>query len=280
MIRVILLNLIFTITLAAQSKAPIGKIGDFSSATSISINNTGFIYVADAGNNEISKYDTLGNLIKSVGGYGWGIDQFDSPTDIFTNTLKVYVADKNNNRILLYDKDLNYISALNSEDVHDPDYTFAYPVSCGVSNQGDLFILDSDNARILKFDLNGNFLNEIGGADAGSFVLTEPTALTIAPFGDLFVAEKNKVFVFDQFGNGLLKFTLNEKITNLNFSNGYLALIVPEKVKIYSFNQIPEFVKSFDFNQKGIKLRDVFIFNSKIYILTNSKILLFPFNTQ
>ncbi len=265
------------VLLFAQTGKSASEFGNFADATAISINNAGFIYISDEGNNEIFKFDTLGNPIQSIGGYGWDVNQFDSPADVFATTLKVYIADKNNDRILLYDKDLNFISQLKSEDIQDENHSFAYPISCGVSSQGDLFILDSDNSRILKFDLNGNFLAEIGGADAGSFVLTDPLALAISTHGNLFVAEKNKIFVFDQYGNGLLKFTLNKDIANLNYSSGYLIVTLGNSVKVFSFKQSPEFVKAFTPKSTGEALKDAFVFNNKIFILTSSKILVFSF---
>ncbi len=277
MFKIFLLQIITAATIASQTLTPMGKWGNFNSAVSISINNTGFVFVADEGNNEIFKYDTLGNVIKTIGGYGWGENQFDSPSDVFAGTLKIYVADKNNNRILLYDKDLNYISELKSEDVRDENYSFGYPTACGVSNQGFLFILDSDNSRILKLDLDGNFLQEIGGTDAGGFALTEPSSFAVSPCGNLFAAEANKVFVFDQYGNGLYKFTVTKEISNVNFSQGFLIIIFDREVKIYSVEKFPEFIAEIRPTNINKDLKDAFIFNKKLYLLTSSEIFLYPF---
>ncbi len=280
MLKTILINCFLSLSILAQGKVISAAFGDFSSASSLSINPLGFIYVTDESLNEIFKYDTLGNLIKSIGGYGWDENQFDCPSDVFTNTLKVYVADKNNNRIVLYDKDLNYISQLSSDEIQDANYSFGYPISCGVSNQGDFFILDSDNSRILKFDLNGKFLTEIGGADAGDFSLIEPVALSVTSSGKLFVAEKKKVLVFDQYGNGLYKFSTKEEIQNLNSSENFLLVIFPKKLNIYTVAPTTELLNSYDFKKEKLELKDAFIFKHKIYFLTTTKIFVLPFKTD
>ena len=75
-----------------------GQIGSFTSAKSFSINSLGYIYVSDVSSNEIIKLDTLGKVIKTVGGYGWNESSFDYPVDVFATPLNIYVADKNNNQ--------------------------------------------------------------------------------------------------------------------------------------------------------------------------------------
>ncbi len=157
--------LMFPFIVLPQKIQQVAEIGDFYQASSFSINAAGFIYVTDAGANEIIKLDTLGNELISIGGYGWSESAFDEPVDIFATTLNLYVADKNNHRIQFFDKDLNYLSEFGTNDIDNPDYAFAYPTSCATSNQGDFYILDSDNLRVLKYDLNGNFLIEIGNHD-------------------------------------------------------------------------------------------------------------------
>ena len=73
--------------------------GDFTEATSFAINPAGFIYVTDAGENELIKLDTLGNVLIKRGGYGWTNATFDNPVHVFAQTLRIAVSDKNNHRI-------------------------------------------------------------------------------------------------------------------------------------------------------------------------------------
>ena len=93
---------------SAQQFELVGEIGEFENASSFFINQTGFIFISDIQRNEISKYDTAGNKIISIGGYGWNESSFDEPVDIYATTLDVYVTDMNNHRIQIFDKLANY----------------------------------------------------------------------------------------------------------------------------------------------------------------------------
>ena len=103
----IFLSLLFITSTFCQSYNYISSFGDFSNTASFYINSAGNIYITDSGNNQVFKYDTLGNLLKETGGYGWKEDTFDDPVDIYATPLNIYVCDKNNHRIQRYDKDLN-----------------------------------------------------------------------------------------------------------------------------------------------------------------------------
>ena len=156
------------------------SIGKFKDASSFCITSAGFIYVTDSGTNEVYKLDTLGNVLKYAGGYGWDDGMFDNPSDVYANPLSVYVCDKNNHRVERFDKDLNYIWQLNTRNSDTTGQRFGYPLGCAVSRQGDLYILDSENKRIVKFDLFGNFALNFGGYDAGIYSLVNPKKIAVS----------------------------------------------------------------------------------------------------
>ena len=281
-----ILTVYFFITITAvqilgQSSSFITKFGDFSSAASFSINPAGYIFVADKNKNEIFKFDTLGNLIKSTGGFGWAADQFDDPTDIFATILRIYVADKNNNRIEIFDKNLNFLSSFTTKSNEDMQYSFAYPTCVGISNQGDMYILDSDNSRILKFNLNGVFLQEIGNYDSGKFMLGNPKQFAISPDGEIFVINNGIIFVFDQYGNGLLKFKLPFTAKNINVTFNYLTITGSHQVYYANLNKHTIELSKFNLSKKmEIQINDSFIFNKKMYILSKHFIYVFSLNNS
>ena len=112
-VKIYMLILLFIFSSACLPQKLIfqGQIGSFNFASSLSINSSGNLYVADTGTNEIIELDTLGNILKTIGGFGRKELSFDLPDDVFANTLNVYVADKNNDRIQIFDKDLNFLSS-------------------------------------------------------------------------------------------------------------------------------------------------------------------------
>src|SRR3990172_10415869 len=166
--------LLFSFEILAQNFVLDYSFGNFSSAAAFSISSSGFIFIADDGDDSLIKLDTLGNVIKEIGGYGWSESAFDTPSDIIANSLNVYVCDKQNHRVQAFDKDLNFISELYTRERDNPEERFGYPLSCALSSMGDLYVLDSENIRVLKFDLFGNYIQNFGGFDGGIFSLKNP----------------------------------------------------------------------------------------------------------
>jgi DNA-binding beta-propeller fold protein YncE len=258
------------------------SIGDFVNASSFHINQAGFIYVADAGNNEVLKLDTLGNIIKEIGGYGWDESAFDNPADLYSAPLNLYVCDKNNHRIQSFDKDLNFISQLSTRDSKIEEQNFGYPLSCVISNQGDLFILDSENKRIIKFDLFGNFISNFGGYDYGNFTLSSPKKLSISSTGDLYVIDQNRIVVFDQYGTGLTIIYTDYEFGNLNII--YNILTVNTFSQVFISDLRDSILELKELNLAGInpdsEIVSSFIFNNRLYLLTKNEILVFDRDTE
>ncbi|MCX6174295.1 MAG: NHL repeat-containing protein [Ignavibacteriales bacterium] len=254
-----------------------GQIGSFNSAKSFSINSLGYIYVSDVSSNEIIKLDTLGKVIKSIGGYGWKESSFDYPIDVFAAPLNIYVADKNNNRIQLFDKDLNFLSYFSTQDSDDDRIKFRYPLSSAISSQGDIFILDSDNRRILKFNQRWEFQTSIGNYEAGPFALVNPKHFAITSNTKVLVADSQNLIMFDQFGNGIKKIQLPFEPVNINAT--FQTICVNDKSQIAYFADSD--LESNNFNPTIFKpkleddIEDSFLYNSKIYLLTKSTILIY-----
>lgn len=274
-IYMLILLLFLPISIFPQNFIYHGEICQFENAVSFSINASGFIFAADAAKNEITKSDTLGNIMRTIGGYGWQASSFDNPAAIFSNTLNVYVADKNNDRIQIFDKDLNYLSEVKSK-ADNMNSEFRYPTAVGVSNQGELFVLDSDNTRILKYNLRGEYQLQIGSYDAGNYALNHPVKFTTTADQRLYVIDDDYILMFDQFGNGLSKTKLDFTPININSSGS--GITMTDGKKIYFIKHDNESGKlSFNSFQPEIKssINDVLLFNGKLYILTPKNILIF-----
>lgn len=273
--QIIPLFLLLTIGCSAQKNESLSTTAKFLDATSFHITSNGFIYVTDAGNDEVIQLDTLGNIIKDIGGFGWNSSQFDEPVDVFADPLSVYVTDKNNHRIQRFDRNLNFISLLTTRENENADERFGYPLGCVVSNQGDLYVLDSENKRILKFDLFGNFQMNFGGIDAGSFRLKVPTSLAISSSGNLYVADENLIVLFDQFGNGINKISLPERIKSLKIIFDQLIIVTENSVLHSDLSKDASGISAkiiFSQNDQIDKIVSGMYFNNKLYLLTSKSI--------
>ncbi len=252
------------------------SIGNFKDASSFYISSSGFLYVTDSEKDEIYKLDTLGNVLKDCGGYGWDQGTFDNPIDVFATPLNVYVCDKNNNRIQRFDKDLNFISQLYTRESDNKNERFGYPTSCATSNLGDLFILDTENKRILKFDLFGNFIMNFGGFDAGIYALSNPKKFSISPENFLFVLDGKRIVVFDQYGNGISIFNSNYDLESINII--FNKMTVNTKTNILLANLSNQFSLNeiiLEELEENSSIVSSLMFNGKLYILTPEKIIVY-----
>ena len=269
--------LIFSFEILAQNYVLDYSFGNFSLASAFSITSSGFIYIADDGDDSLIKLDTLGNIVKEIGGYGWGESAFDTPSDIIANSLNVYVCDKQNHRVQAFDKDLNFISELSTRERDNPEERFGYPLSCALSSMGDLYVLDSENIRVLKFDLFGNYIQNFGGFDWGIFSLKNPKKLTINSDNSILVLDDSVLVIYDQFGNGKDKINLGNSFTDLKISSGTLILNNDDEIYMGSINPGENVLSKL--NLIGIndelKILSCSVFNNKLYVLTPNEIFVF-----
>jgi NHL repeat len=253
------------------------KIGRFVNASSFYINSAGFIYISDISTDEITVLDTLGNLVKNIGGYGWRQSAFDNPADIFADALKVYVADKNNNRIQRFDKNLNFNFQIFTRESEIEQEQFGYPLSAVMSNQGDIFILDSENSRIVKFDIFGNFLQNFGGYDYGNYALQKPVQLAVSMQNNIFVIDGNQVIIFDHYGNGSGKITGVEEFTSIRIIFEWLTVTSKDKIYIANLRSPEMSLKEILLEgiEDNIEIVSALIFNNKLFVLSKKEIFIF-----
>lgn len=271
MLKLITLISFFALPLFSQATY-IGEIGNFNNASAFHINGAGFLFVTDARTDKVCKLDTLGNIFKETGGYGWDASSFDIPSDVFATTLNIYVADKNNHRVQRFDKDLNFISSLSTRDNNNKDLSFGYPLSCAVSNQGDLYILDSENKRVIKFDLFGNFVQNFGGYEWGKYALSDPKELAVDPLNNIYVSDGSRFFVYDQFGNGIAEVKTNDQVTGMNIIFSKLTINMGNDIYFADLNSSGFKLHKINLSEPVNDIVNSLIFNNKLYILTKINI--------
>lgn len=269
--------LIFISSTLAQTYSLQESVGKFNQASSFYITAAGFIYVTDTDLDEVFKIDTLGNLIKSFGGYGWSDNSFDDPKDIYADPLTIYITDMNNHKIKRFDKNLNFISALYKRESENQEEQFGYPLSCASSNQGDLYILDSENKRVVKLDIFGNFIQNFGGFDAGKYQLKNPKSLAVSSNNNIIVLDDTDIIVFDQYGNGIGKFTTEISLKSVRILFDRITINSDDTILLADLKK-----QELQFNKlqlSGVddlsEIVSSIIFSDKLYVLTPLTILIF-----
>ena len=250
------------------------SIGQFKSATSFYMTPTGILFITDNITDEVYQIDTLGNLIKFIGGYGWEINSFDDPVDVFADALRVLISDKNNHRIQRFDKNLNFIFQFYTRDSEIEDERFGYPLSAVVSNLGDVFILDSENTRILKFDLFGNFIQTIGGYDYGSYSLSNPKQLAVSMKNNIYVIDGNQIFIYDNYGTALESIETDRELMSIRIIFNWMTVNTDDAIFISNLNSNEHKLEEIHLtgNPEKRQIVSSLVFNGRLYILTPTEI--------
>ncbi len=238
--------------------------GSLQNAVALDLDSQGNIYIVDQGRHRLIKFDSNGNFIKEIGGFGDGPEQFSSPTDVCARrTLNIFVADYNNNRIVRFDAHLNYLS----EFIADSDNLlyFEMPLSVAVTGQYDIFVLEDLNKRIIKLNRFNQPLVSFGDASDNLGKLLEPYQLAISEEGEIFVSDlgAKSVVVFDYLGNFLYEIRHPDFVQPSGISTNLgndLLVVDSETHKIYFFEEGKNFVGMFNVKAYSINLVDVALF--------------------
>ncbi len=187
------------------------RFGAFASAHDVAMDAFGDVYVTDGSRHTLHKFRIDGTEIRSTGGQGWALEQFDQPGGIDARMgLTVYVADRGNNRIVRLDRDMHALGTFSTRDTPDPTQSFGEPLDVAAARQGTLYILDGENARVVTSSGFATIEHRFGGVDAGAGRLVRPVAMVLDDADNVYVLEESRVVVFDAFG--AWRFTFGEGI--------------------------------------------------------------------
>lgn len=188
----------------AQQFVLLHSFGHFKHARCISRDPTGFLYVSDDAAHTVKKFSSNGDEVKSIGGLGWGENQFDNPAGIDARFgIEVYVADYGNHRIQRFDKTLSFIGSLFTRENTDPKLRFGYPIDLVISRLGELYFIDSENSRIIKMNSFSTVDRIFGTVESGAGQLASPRSIALGEDEKVYVLENSRIAVFDTFGNYL-----------------------------------------------------------------------------
>ncbi len=213
-------------------------LGDSTSAIRLSqplgmsVDQEGNIYIADTGNHRVLKCDPQGKLVREVGGFGFGAQQFDRPVDVWVdNSLNVFVADYNNQRLQRYDKDLNFISSYSSDEALDESLRFGYPAALALSHQGELFVAEHEFNRVLRFEALGSPKASFGDFNWGEGRLERPAKIFISQRGEVWVSDslRHAIMVYDAFGNFVRSLDLGESSAPCGLAEWSQGMIITDR---------------------------------------------------
>ena len=170
-----------------------------ATAQAIAADGAGNLYVADSGNNRVSKFDPSGTLVARWGSAGSGNGQFSAPRGIAADEAgNVYVSDFNNNRVEKFDSHGAYVTQWTG---------FSGPRALAVDGTGAVYLSNATANQILKLDpVSGATLASWGSAGTGDGQFNAPRGLSVDPAGNVYVSDSGNNRV-QKFGPAALAFT-------------------------------------------------------------------------
>jgi hypothetical protein len=160
----------------------------FKGVSSLAIDSSGNVYVADSGNNRIQKFDSNGGYLGQWGAWGSGDGAFKNPTSVAVDgSGNVYVADTDNNRIQKFTSTGTFVTKWGSTGTGDGQ--FNYPTGVAVDSSGKVYVADYGNNRIQKFTSAGVFIYAWGNSGPAQQRLIHPSGVAVDASGNIYVAD-------------------------------------------------------------------------------------------
>lgn len=156
----------------------------------ISVDNSGNVYVADAGNDRIQKFTSSGNHILSIGEFGHDEGKFNLPRDVDLDSKgNIFVADTGNNRI----------QKITGQSIKVWLKSFDLPLSLAIDSSDNVYVTDTNNHKINRFDPNGKSGSSFGDFGFTLNKLNFPSSVAVDTSGNITVADKgnNQIKKFD-----------------------------------------------------------------------------------
>jgi len=165
------------LTLGQTGKAGAGAAG-LRSPDDLVIDSRGLIYVADAGNKRIAKFDGDGKYLSEWGGGGKEPGKFSTAHGLAIDDRdRIYVADRGNNRVQVFSNDGQFLAEWTSA---------GNPFGLLVTAEG-LIVADGDAHRLTLLNFEGKSLGQWGTPET----LKLPHLMAQGTDGTVYVTEVN-----------------------------------------------------------------------------------------
>lgn len=194
-----------------------GNSGAFSAASSVAVDGNGVLFVADAGNNRVQRFNQSGVFISQFGAAGTGNSQFNRPSGIAvvrgTGTTAdgaVYVVDSGNNRVQIFTNEGTYSSQFGTKGEGDGQFQNAKNIT--ILSNGQVVVLDNGYsggsspaggfARAQRFTSSGVYLDQYGSYGSGNGQFRFPTGIA---------SDDNYIYIGDPRAGKVVKFSKADK---------------------------------------------------------------------
>jgi len=174
--------------------------GELSGPRGVAVDEDGYVYVADTGNDRIQIFDQDGVFVDAFSQYGLALGDVHHPEGICVDVGGViWVADTDNDRVQLFTSSGSAFRQFGSSGAADGQMDKPSDVQIGFDDR--VFVADQSNHRVQIFDssIDHNHLVSIGIAGSGPGEL-------LFPYGVTPVAESSELYVVDTGNDRIQRF--------------------------------------------------------------------------
>ena len=132
------------------------------------MDNSGNIYVVDASNNRVQKFDSGGNYLAQWAGTGTsgGGAAFSYPHGAVISGSYIYVVDTDNSTVRQYDLSGNYYASFGVNGTATSSGStiyFNYPQGIAKDGSGNFYVADTSNGRVQEFNSGFSYVSSLTG---------------------------------------------------------------------------------------------------------------------
>lgn len=142
--------------------------GMFVGPQNMTVDEDGYLYVVDYGNQRISKFDPDGLFVLSFGLKSAVFPGLNSPTGIATRSGRIYAADAVAKCIYVFDPNGNYLGILTDGLIGPESLRFLSDGRLLAADTNRVLLIDIDSAIVRELGIAGNPKTRIVGADMDS----------------------------------------------------------------------------------------------------------------
>ena len=172
----------------------------------VAVDEDSNIYVTDVESHRLSKFNSKGKLVKSVGGESGRTGQFDIPRGIaLSQDNKLFVCDSYNDRIQVFDTNLKFVFCFGKAGSGEGE--MSYPYDLTFDPAGSVYVVDRGNDRVQVFSQNGTYLRAFGVYGSGPGELSSPWGIHV-DHDHVYVAEggNGRISIFQTSGAFITSF--------------------------------------------------------------------------
>ena len=171
----------------------------------VAVDDDSNIYVTDTESHRLSKFNSDGKLVKSVGGEGGRTGRFHYPLGVaLSQDNKLFVCDSDNQRIQVFDTNLKFVFSFGKAGSGEGEMNRPYDLTFDPA--GSVYVADSNNRRVQVFSQNGTYLRTFWERGSGPGELADPVGIHV-DHDHVYVAEwNNRISIYHTSGAFITSF--------------------------------------------------------------------------